>query len=92
MPASTAQFEVRPVPIHTGACSEYSLQPGDFVEYRPIGGAQDNVVHSKGEIKQVIETEGGGVRYAIKNEHTGKVTKYQVWIILVYPRPRPHRT
>jgi len=48
---------------------------GDKVEYRPIGGASDNVAHSKGEIVDIIEEEEE-TRYAIKNENTGKTTNY----------------
>jgi sphingomyelin phosphodiesterase len=53
-------------------------QIGDFVEYRPIGGASDNVSHSKGEIRKVFETGDGSVRYAINNKNTGKTSNYQV--------------
>ena len=36
-----------------------SIQPGDQVEYRPIGGPEDNVSHSTGEIQQVLQDDGG---------------------------------
>jgi hypothetical protein len=34
------------------------LQTGDKVEYRPIGGASDNVAHSVGEITGTVEEDG----------------------------------
>lgn len=34
------------------------LQKGDEVEYRPIGGAADNVSHSTGTITEVVQAEG----------------------------------
>ncbi|KAI0274877.1 hypothetical protein BC834DRAFT_965345 [Gloeopeniophorella convolvens] len=49
---------------------------GDRVEYKPIGGAADNVSHSTGEILNVIN-EGGEPRFVIKNDNTGKETTYQ---------------
>ncbi|KAG8213422.1 hypothetical protein J3R82DRAFT_11924, partial [Butyriboletus roseoflavus] len=51
-------------------------QIGDKVEYRPVGGAQDNVSHSVGEIVE-IRGSGADLRYRIKNDHTLKVTSYQ---------------
>lgn len=33
------------------------MQKGDKVEYRPVGGAQDNVSHSVGEI---VDVHGSG--------------------------------
>ncbi|RDX57562.1 hypothetical protein OH76DRAFT_1395394 [Lentinus brumalis] len=54
-----------------------SYEKGDKVEYRPIGGAEENVAHSSGVIEKVIEAEDGTVRYAIKNDKTGKTTNYQ---------------
>ncbi|KAI9568240.1 hypothetical protein HD554DRAFT_2022481 [Boletus coccyginus] len=52
------------------------MQKGDKVEYRPVGGAQDNVSHSVG---QVVDVHGSGadLRYSIKNNNTGKTTSYQ---------------
>ena len=35
------------------------LQKGDKVEYRPIGGAEENVAHSTGTIEDVFQTEDG---------------------------------
>ncbi|KAI0768087.1 hypothetical protein BD413DRAFT_441604, partial [Trametes elegans] len=52
-------------------------QKGDKVEYRPIGGAEENVAHSTGVIEDVLEAEDGSARYAIKNDNTGKTTNYQ---------------
>ncbi|KDQ57163.1 hypothetical protein JAAARDRAFT_58628 [Jaapia argillacea MUCL 33604] len=49
---------------------------GDKVEYRPIGGASDNVAHSTGEIVDVVEEENGEKKYAIKNDNTGKTANY----------------
>ncbi|KAF8513186.1 hypothetical protein BU17DRAFT_95687 [Hysterangium stoloniferum] len=49
---------------------------GDKVEYRPVGGAADNVSHSEGEIVEIIGS-GENTRYAIKNNKTDKVTHYQ---------------
>ncbi|KAH7912805.1 hypothetical protein BJ138DRAFT_1112009 [Hygrophoropsis aurantiaca] len=46
------------------------------VEYRPIGGSEDNVSHSVGEIVDVQE-EGNETKYTIKNANTGKSTTYQ---------------
>jgi len=57
--------------------SKAQFNTGDFVEYRPIGGAHDNVSHSKGEIENVFESGDGHIRYAIRNENTGKTTNYQ---------------
>jgi hypothetical protein len=34
------------------------VQEGDKVEYRPIGGASDNVSHSTGEITHIVEEDG----------------------------------
>jgi len=50
-------------------------KPGDRVEYRPIGGASDNVAHSVGEILSVDET-GEDVKYNIRNDNTHKATGY----------------
>jgi hypothetical protein len=33
---------------------------------------------SKGEIKEVVESEDGVIRYDIRNDNTGKTTRYQV--------------
>ncbi|KAI0710034.1 hypothetical protein C8Q76DRAFT_798803 [Earliella scabrosa] len=52
-------------------------QQGDKVEYRPIGGAEENVAHSTGVIEKVYEAEDGTARYSIKNDNTGKTTHYQ---------------
>ncbi|EJF64626.1 hypothetical protein BD309DRAFT_1014528 [Dichomitus squalens] len=52
-------------------------QKGDQVEYRPIGGAEENVAHSTGVVEDVFENEDGQTRYAIKNDNTGKSTNYQ---------------
>ncbi|EIN12907.1 hypothetical protein PUNSTDRAFT_131137 [Punctularia strigosozonata HHB-11173 SS5] len=49
---------------------------GDKVEYKPIGGAADNVAHSTGVIEQIVD-EGGEKKYSIRNDNTGKVTTYQ---------------
>ncbi|KAH9968738.1 hypothetical protein BC827DRAFT_1165208 [Russula dissimulans] len=48
----------------------------DRVEYRPVGGAADNVSHSTGKIKQVLD-EGEEPRYVIINDNTNKETTYQ---------------
>jgi len=50
---------------------------GDQVEYRPVGGGDDNVSRSRGEIKDVILDESGQVRYAIQNANTRKTTNYK---------------
>ncbi|KAF9648946.1 hypothetical protein BDM02DRAFT_3186695 [Thelephora ganbajun] len=50
---------------------------GDFVEYRPIGGASDDVSYTKGEIKDIFEAEDGSIRCTIRNENTSKVTNHQ---------------
>ncbi|KZT73135.1 hypothetical protein DAEQUDRAFT_722256 [Daedalea quercina L-15889] len=50
---------------------------GDKVEYRPIGGAEENVAHSTGTVESVTQAEDGSARYAIKNDNTGKSTSYQ---------------
>ncbi|EIW57337.1 uncharacterized protein TRAVEDRAFT_48376 [Trametes versicolor FP-101664 SS1] len=50
---------------------------GDKVEYRPIGGAAENVSHSTGVIEEIIQSEDGETRYAIRNDNTGKTTNYQ---------------
>jgi hypothetical protein len=34
------------------------MQTDDKVEYRPIGGASDNVAHSVGEITGTVEEDG----------------------------------
>ncbi|KAI0324591.1 hypothetical protein GY45DRAFT_1331367 [Cubamyces sp. BRFM 1775] len=52
-------------------------QKGDKVEYRPIGGSEENVAHSTGVIEDIIEAEDGSTRYAIRNDNTGKTTNYQ---------------
>ncbi|KAI0749540.1 hypothetical protein C8Q80DRAFT_1269402 [Daedaleopsis nitida] len=54
-----------------------AYQKGDKVEYRPIGGAAENVAHSTGVIEDVFDAEDGTPRYAIKNNNTGKSTNYQ---------------
>lgn len=36
-----------------------------------------NVSYSRGEIEKVFEAKDGTVRYAIRNENTGKTTNYQ---------------
>ncbi|KAI0360113.1 hypothetical protein OH77DRAFT_1419504 [Trametes cingulata] len=54
-----------------------AYKKGDKVEYRPIGGAEENVAHSTGVIEDVFEAEDGSTRYAIKNDSTGKTTNYQ---------------
>ncbi|KAI9000546.1 hypothetical protein BD414DRAFT_471976 [Trametes punicea] len=54
-----------------------AYQKGDKVEYRPIGGSEENVSHSTGVIEDVFEAEDGTTRYAIKNDNTGKSTNYQ---------------
>jgi len=46
---------------------------GDKVEYRPIGGASDNVSTSTGEIT-AITADG---EYTIRNDNTGKETTYK---------------
>ncbi|KAF8557451.1 hypothetical protein OG21DRAFT_1505418 [Imleria badia] len=56
--------------------TEQQYQKGDRVEYRPVGGAHDNVSHSHGEIVDV-HGSGADVRYSIKNDNTGKKTSYQ---------------
>ncbi|THH01594.1 hypothetical protein EW026_g1129 [Hermanssonia centrifuga] len=53
-----------------------SYKEGDHVEYRPIGGEQDNVSHSTGTVQKVVEEEDGDVRVTIKNDNTGKATNY----------------
>jgi len=53
-----------------------SYSKGDKVEYRPIGGASDNVSHSTGEIVEV-KTSEGEKSYVIRNDNTGKETTYQ---------------
>lgn len=84
MPVSSAQFKVRlDVSLSRKRDPEWFAQTGDLVEYRPIGGAHDNVSHSRGEIEKVFEAEDGSVRYAIRNENTGKTTNYQVWVFSV---------
>ncbi|KAI0787909.1 hypothetical protein C8Q74DRAFT_1366713 [Fomes fomentarius] len=52
-------------------------QKGDKVEYRPIGGSEENVAHSTGVIQDVVEADDGSSRYSIKNDKTGKTTQYQ---------------
>ncbi|KAI0635692.1 hypothetical protein C8Q77DRAFT_1099041 [Trametes polyzona] len=54
-----------------------SYEKGDKVEYRPIGGSEENVAHSTGVIEDIFEAEDGSVRYAIRNDNTGKTTNYQ---------------
>ncbi|KIM68435.1 hypothetical protein SCLCIDRAFT_1209249 [Scleroderma citrinum Foug A] len=49
---------------------------GNHVEYRPVGGASENVSHTTGVIEEVQE-HGDDKRYAIKNDNTGKTTSYQ---------------
>ncbi|KZV90115.1 hypothetical protein EXIGLDRAFT_647535 [Exidia glandulosa HHB12029] len=63
----------------TGSSSSYKV--GDSVEYRPIGGASDNVAHSTGEITSV-EGSGEDARYTIRNGNTGKETTYQAMNIV----------
>ncbi|EIM91254.1 uncharacterized protein STEHIDRAFT_107848 [Stereum hirsutum FP-91666 SS1] len=53
-----------------------SYKKGDEVEYRPIGGAADNVSHSTGTITEVVQAEGE-YKYTIHNDNTGKSTTYQ---------------
>ncbi|KAI0322147.1 hypothetical protein OF83DRAFT_1167809 [Amylostereum chailletii] len=53
-----------------------SYKKGDQVEYRPVGGASDNVSHSTGKITNVL-VEDGVERYTIRNDNTGKETTYQ---------------
>lgn len=83
MSTSKAQFKVCPARyiLRHRVLNSSLAQIGDFVEYRPIGGAHDNVSHSKGEIVNVSEVEDGVIRYAIRNENTGKTTNYQVCIL-----------
>lgn len=52
-------------------------QVGDKVEYRPVGGASDNVSHSTGEIIN-IDNNSDETRYVIRNDNTGKETTYKV--------------
>ncbi|KAI0833229.1 hypothetical protein BC628DRAFT_1342708 [Trametes gibbosa] len=54
-----------------------SYEKGDKVEYRPIGGSEENVAHSTGVIQDVTEAEDGSSRYSIRNDNTGKTTDYQ---------------
>ncbi|OSX58747.1 hypothetical protein POSPLADRAFT_1048946 [Postia placenta MAD-698-R-SB12] len=69
-----------------------AYQQGDKVEYRPVGGATENVSHSTGTIASVSEAEDGSVRYAIKNDNTGKTTNYQLLKVVVeLPYRRPKR-
>lgn len=35
-----------------------ALQKGDEVEYKPIGGASDNVSHSTGTVTNIVEEDG----------------------------------
>ncbi|KAG6334223.1 hypothetical protein ID866_4867, partial [Astraeus odoratus] len=49
---------------------------GDHVEYRPVGGGEDNVSHTTGTIDSVERT-GDQERYLIKNDKTRKSTSYQ---------------
>ncbi|KAI0004108.1 hypothetical protein BJV74DRAFT_881285 [Russula compacta] len=53
-----------------------NYKAGDRVEYRPVGGAADNVSHTTGEILDVID-EGEEPRYVIRNDNTNKETTYQ---------------
>ncbi|KAI0049784.1 hypothetical protein FA95DRAFT_1556488 [Auriscalpium vulgare] len=53
-----------------------TYKQGDKVEYKPIGGAADNVSHSTGQIVDVVNDESEN-RYVIKNDNTGKETTYQ---------------
>ncbi|KAH9945273.1 uncharacterized protein BXZ73DRAFT_96260 [Epithele typhae] len=50
---------------------------GDKVEYRPIGGGEENVAHSTGVVENVFDAEDGSQRFSIKNDKTGKSTNYQ---------------
>ncbi|KAI0317070.1 hypothetical protein OF83DRAFT_1059273 [Amylostereum chailletii] len=50
---------------------------GNQVEYRPVGGGNDNVAHSTGEVTNVVSEERGE-KYTIRNDNTGKETTYQV--------------
>ncbi|KAH9856487.1 hypothetical protein C2E23DRAFT_881843 [Lenzites betulinus] len=54
-----------------------SYEKGDKVEYRPVGGSEDNVAHSTGVIEKIVEAEDGSSRYTIRNDNTGKSTTYQ---------------
>ncbi|KAI0671571.1 hypothetical protein C8Q78DRAFT_1078373 [Trametes maxima] len=54
-----------------------AYEKGDKVEYRPIGGSEENVAHSTGVIQDIVEVEDGSTRYAIRNDNTGKTTNYQ---------------
>ncbi|KAF8127046.1 hypothetical protein EV363DRAFT_1267809 [Boletus edulis] len=56
--------------------TEPQYQKGDRVEYRPVGGGNDNVSHSVGEVVDVLGS-GAELRYSIKNDNTGKKTNYQ---------------
>ncbi|CAL1716411.1 unnamed protein product [Somion occarium] len=51
-----------------------SYNEGDKVEYRPIGGGNDNVSTTTGTITEVEAADGGSTRYTIKNDSTGKET------------------
>ncbi|KAI0257322.1 hypothetical protein BJV78DRAFT_1277869 [Lactifluus subvellereus] len=53
-----------------------NFEVGDRVEYRPVGGATDNVSHSTGEIVN-ITGKGEDTRYTIQNDNTKKQTEYQ---------------
>ncbi|KAF8532190.1 hypothetical protein JB92DRAFT_3104297 [Gautieria morchelliformis] len=54
--------------------AEYKV--GDKVAYHPIGGASANVSSSQGEIVD-IQGSGEEVKYGIKNNKTGKITRYR---------------
>ncbi|KAI0319213.1 hypothetical protein OF83DRAFT_1111694 [Amylostereum chailletii] len=53
-----------------------SYNKGDQVEYRPVGGGNDNVAHSTSEITNIVSEEGIE-KYTIRNDNTGKETTYQ---------------
>lgn len=58
---SSSYGSIYPLRCIGGKLTRAILQKGDEVEYRPIGGAADNVSHSTGTITQVVEE--GGVRH-----------------------------
>ncbi|TCD70211.1 hypothetical protein EIP91_004391 [Steccherinum ochraceum] len=55
---------------------------GEKVEYRPVGGGNDNVSTTTGIITNVEKGDDGEARYTIQNDNTGKETTYQAMNIV----------
>ncbi|EPQ54239.1 hypothetical protein GLOTRDRAFT_18905, partial [Gloeophyllum trabeum ATCC 11539] len=57
-------------------------QVGDKVEYRPVGGAEDNVSHSTGEIVDIVEADGqsayGNVVMPYSHSRPAQETRYAI--------------